>query len=122
MWCGYIYCSTGFDMTLKHKREWVHLNIHLQQARTHYVTWLGYYLSYWIDTFLGLLWTGSLVGGRLTGKWECEAYARENDPDYLYNYQYERIRRYTFTLPERRQLWNNIKGNSERWTELLKKL
>ena len=122
MWCGYILCQPGFNIILKDKREWIHQNIHLQQARSHFVTWPGYYLSYFLDNFLGFICTGSWRGGKLTGKWESEAYGEEDNQDYVYNYHRDLIRKYTFTLSERHELWKNVEEDYERWIKLLKEL
>ena len=91
-WCGRLIYKGKFDPGYNDRTTWTHENIHLCQARKHSKIWLVYYIKYFWNWFIGAVYLLSWSGGYYTGKYECEAYAKEQNPDYISDYKKEGIK------------------------------
>lgn len=117
-WCGLLISHS--DSPDKETRT--HESIHLLQAKIHHSTWFGYYVSYLWTWLIGTVYMFSSDFGYYTGKYESEAYAKEQDESYLDGYTAESIKKYAFSLSERKKLWKQVGGNRRAWKEYVKGL
>ncbi|MBP3732513.1 MAG: hypothetical protein J6I84_04630 [Bacilli bacterium] len=122
MWAGYVIHRGEFEQWYDNRVRWLHLNIHLAQARTHHVTWIGWYLDYFFETLIGALYLSSWKGGSLTNRYEVEALSNEDDMYYLSNYNSESIKRYRIPLSQRKELWESVGKDKTKLKELIKSI
>jgi hypothetical protein len=126
-WCGKIISRTEYkDVVHRYlemkqgKRVKTHEHGHVVQAdNLHGDNWLSFYLSYywnWIKH--GLM--NPLSANYYINKYEAEAYANEEKPEYWKNYTKDCIRKYTFKNPKK--LYKQIGGTPEKWKAYVKSL
>ena len=121
-WCGRLLYHGTFEPWYDDKTTWTHENIHLYQAKTHFKTWIGYYISYAWSVFVGIFYMWSWDFAYYTCKWETEAYAKDGDQSYLMGYTKSSISKYTMKLSERKKLWKSVGKDRRKWKELIKTL
>jgi hypothetical protein len=120
-WCGNLVCREknverikGNEDTLRHE------TIHLYQAKTGFKSWIGFYLSCLWNTLSGAIYGFSWDFGYYTSKYESEAYANENRPEYIENYTKDSIKKYNFSLSQRKKMWKECSGSRWKWKEMIK--
>lgn len=126
MWCGrMIYRDDMYD---RRQKEWPtdkfkvsqnHETIHLMQAKI-CGSWVKYYWRYFIDWLKGNPLTHPSTSAYYTTKWESEAYANEENPDYCKNYDGSNLKKYTFK--NRKKLYKSVGGTSKAWKAYIKSL
>lgn len=83
MWCGnVIYRKSKPQNAIMKWYDENHEMIHLYQAKDK-GRWFKYYISYLLEWLKGLIMTCGWRGSYYTAKYEVEAYAKEEDLDYL---------------------------------------
>lgn len=126
-WCGKVIVREEFDdiihdflVTDDGYRVLNHEYGHVVQADSlHGDNWLSFYLSYywnWIKH--GLM--NPLSANYYINKYEAEAYANEENPDYWKNYNKDSIKKYTFKNPK--TLYRKVGGTPEKWKAYVKSL
>lgn len=109
-WCGHLISKyQPSDVTVRHE------TIHLLQAHR-FGSWVGYYLSYAWEWVKGNPFSGSAY---YTNPYEMEAYANEDRPGYIVDYNPDNIRNYYIS---RRPETYSKYGNPATWKSYLKTL
>ena len=122
MWCGVVIHKGEFEQWMKDKSWWMRMNIRLYQARTHHLSWITFYLYFWLDIFIGSLYCCSWRGGFYTSPYIIEEYVKEDNNYYLSDYSQANLRKFHLTYSERGMLWKEIGGDSEKWLDLIKNM
>jgi hypothetical protein len=122
-WCGrLIYKDEDdleYDMTHNQTRWKIdknHEEIHLRKSKD-YKFWIGYYLNYVWEWIKGNPFFKSAY---YTNPHEMEAYANEENLDYLLTYDSNNINKYK--LSHRRKKWKEVGGTSYKWKQFIKTL
>lgn len=109
-WCGHLVTKyQPNNTTIRHE------TIHLLQAQR-FGSWVGYYLSYAWQWLKGNPFSGSAY---YTNPYEMEAYANEDRPTYIENYNPENIKKYN--IKHRSKTYSKY-GNPATWKSYLKTL
>lgn len=122
MWCGVLVHHGEFEQWSRDKSAWMRMNIRLYQAKTHHFCWITFYLWFWIDMLVGSLYCGSWRGGYYTSPYVIEEYAKEENQYYLSDYGRNNMEKYSFSYSERRLLWKEVDGDTEKWLKHIKEL
>lgn len=123
MWCGHLIYRAENQNKLesiwkseRHKIDMNHENIHLWRAQQK-KSWVSFYLNY--------LWEW-IKGGAFFCKSsyytipdEVEAYAQEDNLDYICDENLENIKD-KYTLKNRNKLWKDAGGTSWHWKKYIK--
>ena len=125
MWCGWmIYRKENEERILSEiktdafKRSLSHERIHLAQAQT-FNSWIGYYLSYFWHWVKHCPWIAPSSACYYLNRYECEAYAQEDNPDYWKDYNRKNLRT-RYTIEDAKNVWRALGGTSKDWKEFLK--
>jgi hypothetical protein len=103
MWCGWLIHHGDIEQWYGDKYEWLHKNIHLMQARTHFLSWPGFYISYLWETFTGFLVCGAWLEGIRMNKYEMEAQSNKEDIYYVSEYKSTNLNKYKMKLEDKAQ-------------------
>jgi hypothetical protein len=121
-WCGILVCREKNLERIKADEDTKrHETIHLYQAKTGYKCWIEFYLSYLWNVLSGAVYGLSWDFGYYTSKFEWEAYANEGRPEYLESYRKDSIKKYNFSLSQRKELWDECSRSRRKWKEAIKK-
>lgn len=127
-WCGKIISRTEYKdvvhrfLEMKQgKRVKTHEHGHVVQAdNLHGDNWLSFYLSYywnWIKH--GLM--NPLSANYYINKYESEAYANEENPDYWTHYDGLDLK-YKYTIKDAKKRWKEVGGTAKDWKDFVKQL
>ena len=120
-WCGVLVChEKNLEKVKADEDTKRHETIHLYQAKTGYRCWIGFYLSYFWNVLSGAVYGFSWDFGYCTSKFESEAYANEERPEYLESYGKDSIKKYNFSLSQRKKMWKECSGSRWKWKEMIK--
>jgi hypothetical protein len=103
MWCGWLIHHGDFEQWYGDKYEWLHKNIHLMQARTHFLSWPGFYISYLWETLMGAIVCHSWSEGIRMNKYEREAQSNKEDIYYVSEYKSTNLNKYKMKLEDKAQ-------------------
>ena len=116
-WCGVIIHRIGTsevdDKTINHEM------IHLSQAKI-CGSWIKYYFLYFIEWIKGGIIINPASSAYYTSRYESEAYANEDNPEYYLNYDGSNLQKYVFK--NRKKLYRTIGGTSKKWISYVKSL
>ena len=126
MWCGRMVCRS--DNKEKIQKEMLttkfvisknHEKIHLMQALACNDSWARYYLAYlWEWLKRGFL--APMTANYYVSKFESEAYANEDSPNYLKYYLPFGINKYN--IKGAKKLYKKLGGTPATWKEYVKTL
>ena len=116
-WCGKIIHREGggevSDTTMTHEM------IHVVQAMACNDSWTRYYLAYfWEWIRRGFL--SPMSANYYVSKFESEAYANEDSPNYLKYYLPFNVEKYT--IKNAKKVWREVGGSPEKWKAFVKTL
>ena len=116
-WCGKIIHRIGSsevdERTIRHE------NIHLAQAKL-YGSWWKYYLAYLWEWIKGGIIIAPVSAAYYTSKYESEAYANEENPDYCIGYDGSNLSKYSFK--NRKKLYKKVGRTASDWKIFVKSL
>ena len=116
-WCGHIIHRIG---TTKVDEKCIrHESIHLLQAKV-CGRWWKFYLSYLWEWIKGGIIIAPVSAAYYTSKYESEAYANEDNPDYCVGYDGSNLPKYSFK--NRKKLYKAVGGTSRSWKQYVKTL
>lgn len=122
-WCGrMIYRSSKKDRilselgTLRFKTNKTHETIHLCQAQVE-GSWVKYYLKYFWEWLKGNPIISPASSAYKTIPYEIQAYANEDNPDYINNFPADDLSRYT--LKNRKKVYRE---HRDEWKKFIKSL
>ena len=126
-WCGKIVYRkeneeviTRFLNTESGRVKRTHEYGHVVQAVSeHGDNWLRYYLSYFWHWLKHCPWIAPSSACYYLNRYECEAYAQEDNPDYWANYNRKNLRT-RYTIEDAKNVWRVLGGTSKDWKEFLK--
>ena len=113
-WCGRII--TRKDPSEITEKTITHETIHLKQAQLK-KKWYKYYLTYIWEWIKGNPIIHPSQSAYYTIPYEVEAYANENNPEYVTNYDGSNLHKYT--LKDRKKIYRQNRFN---WKEFIKTL
>lgn len=115
-WCGklIVHSKDRVNETLK-----AHETIHLKQAQA-VGNWVLYYLLYVKEWLLGNPFKKPFISAYYTICYEMEAYANEDNKDYIINYNDENVNRYRLT--HKKKTYEEKGGTFSKWKEYIKSL
>lgn len=129
MWCGKVICRKEYQKVIARfmsmiagKKSCTHEHGHGIQAESeHGNNYIRYYLSYfwhWIKHNPLLKPSHACY---YFNRYEVEAYAQEDNPEYWKNYNRKNLRgKYSIKKP--RKVWQEVGGTSKDWKEYVKGL
>ena len=122
-WCGkMIYRRSDYNRlqeeieTERFERNKIHETIHLCQAQ-YMGSWLKYYLKYFWEWIKGNPFIAPSSSAYKTLNFEIEAYANEDNPDYIDNYDGSNLLKYT--IKNRKKVYIE---HSYEWKKFIKTL
>ena len=115
-WCGHLI--TRYNPSYINKTVYNHETIHLLQAKR-FRTWIGFYLSYLWQWFKINPFIGPSNCAYYTSPYEMEAYANEERPEYIENYDSSYIKTYYF-IKNRRETFRKYGETISIWKLYLK--
>lgn len=126
MWCGRMVCRADNEekiqkemLTTKFAISKNHEKIHLMQALACKDSWVRYYLAYsWEYLKRGFL--APMSANYYVSKFESEAYANEDNPNYLKYYLPFGINKYS--IKGAKKLYKQLGDTSKSWKEYVKSL
>lgn len=115
-WCGklIVHNKERVNETLK-----THETIHLKQAQA-VSNWIIFYLLYVKEWLIGNPFKKPFTSAYYTICYEMEAYANEDNKDYVSNYYDESINRYKLT--HKKKTYEEQGGTFTKWKEYIKTL
>lgn len=113
-WCGKLLTKRDFVKWTTFNHE----NIHLKQAQQ-FDSWLAYYWSYFKYWIKGGIFIHPTSAAYYTIPYEMEAYANEDNADYITNYNPHMLSIYT--IKDRKKTYKQHQGKSA-WIEYCKSL
>lgn len=126
MWCGWmIYRNETYERrqkewsTDKFKQQENHEMIHLMQAKAA-GSWVKYYWQYFLEWLKGNPIIAPASSAYYTNPFECEAYANENNVNYVKGYDEAKLQKYIFK--NRKSLYKQTGGTSAAWKLYLGKI
>lgn len=122
-WCGrMIYRESNKDRiqreigTSKFETSKIHETIHLRQAQVE-GSWVKYYLKYFWEWLKGNPIISPASSAYKTIPYEIQAYANEDNPDYINNFPADDLSRYT--LKNRKKVYRE---HRDEWRKFIKSL
>lgn len=115
-WCGKLITHNANkinDITFNHE------TIHLKQAQC-YSSWIEYYIRYCIEWLKGNPFITPYNSAYYTIPYEVEAYANEDNKDYVKNYNNSNLKN-KYMFKNRKELYKNFK-NLSHWKQHIKSL
>lgn len=113
-WCGHIIVR---DLNEINKTLMNHEAIHLRQAQIS-GTWIKYYISYLIEWFKGNPFKEPYMSAYYTNPYEMEAYANEEDQNYINEYNKININKYF--INDRKTTYIKQGENFSSWKKYIK--
>ena len=126
-WCGkmimrdeYWNDAIRFLETNQGKELKTHEYGHVVQALLCNDSWFRFYLSYyWNWLKHGLM--NPLKANYYINKYECEAFANQDKPEYWERYDGLDLD-YRYTIKNAKKMWKEVGGNPEKWKAFVKTL
>ena len=116
MWCGYIIYRGDIEPTIS-STSMTHETIHLRQAQIK-GSWVKYYWSYLIEWIKSNPIINPSSSAYYTIPYEMEAYANEENSNYINNYDGSHLIRYK--IKDRKKTYKSKGGTSLSWKKYLK--
>lgn len=116
-WCGRIIHRR--ETSAVEEKIITHETIHLMQAKM-YGSWWKYYMRYLWEWLKGNPVIHPASSAYYTIPYECEAYANEENADYMRDYDGSNLPKYTFK--KRKKLYKSVGGNASSWKQYVKSL
>lgn len=91
----------------------------IQAISEHGDNWSRYYLAYFWHWIKHCPWISPASACYYLNRYECEAYAQENNPDYWKNYSRKNLRT-RYTIEDAKNVWKALGGTSKDWKNFLK--
>lgn len=128
-WCGKIVTRAEkkdvierFLTTKPGRISIIHEYGHMIQAESeHGDNWIRFYVSYFWHWFKHCPWMAPSSSCYYLNRYECEAYAKEEHPEYWISYNRKNLRD-IYTIPNAKKKWKELGGTSVKWKEYLKSL
>ncbi|MBQ8770457.1 MAG: hypothetical protein IJZ60_04780 [Bacteroides sp.] len=129
MWCGKVICRPTKEAVIHRflsmiagTKACTHEHGHGMQAESeHGDNYVRYYLNYYWHWFKHLFSLVPLSACYYVNRYEVEAYAQEDHPEYWRNYTRENLRG-KYTIKNARKKWKELGGKSSAWKAYVKSL
>lgn len=129
MWCGKVICRPTKEAVIHRflsmmagTRACTHEHGHGMQAESeHGDNYVRYYLNYYWHWFKHLFSLVPLSACYYVNRYEVEAYAQEDHPEYWRNYTRQNLRG-KYTIKNARKKWKELGSKSSAWKAYVKSL